>query len=72
MTGMIESALVKYPSIDLSKSMMIGDSESDQLLAFNTNIKFYKVDSNKPVGMNGVYQSIDEIAQIERKMNETS
>ncbi len=64
MTGMIESALTKYPSIDLSKSIMIGDSESDMLLASNMNLKFYKVDSSKPVGMNSVYQSIDEIAQI--------
>ena len=51
LTGMIESALVKYPSIDLMNSIMIGDSESDQLLASNVNIKFYKVASSRPVGM---------------------
>ena len=63
MTGMIESALAKYPSIDLSNSIMIGDSESDHQLANNLNLKFYRVDSSKPVGMNGVYQSIEEIIE---------
>ena len=63
MTGMIESALAKYPSIELSNSIMIGDSESDHQLAINMNIKFYRVDSSKPVGMNGVYQSIEEIIE---------
>lgn len=64
MTGMIEMALAKYHSINLMNSIMIGDSESDQLLASNMNLKFYKVDSSKSVGMNGVYRSIEEIAQI--------
>lgn len=64
MTGLIELALAKYPSIDLSNSIMIGDSESDHQLADNMNLMFYKVDSSKSVGTNGVYQSIDEIAQI--------
>ena len=64
LTGMIESALVKYPSIDLMNSIMIGDSESDQLLASNVNIKFYKVASSRPVGMNGVYQSIEDIVGL--------
>lgn len=63
MTGMIESALAKYPSIDLSNSIMIGDSESDHQLANNMNLKFYKVDSSKPIGMNGVYNSIEEIIE---------
>lgn len=63
MTGMIESALAKYPSIELSNSIMIGDSESDHQLAINMNIKFYKMDSSKSVGMNGVYQSIEEIIE---------
>ena len=64
MTGMIESALAKYPSIDLSNSIMIGDSESDHQLANKMNLMFYKVHSSKSVGTNDVYQSIDEIVKI--------
>ena len=48
-TGMIEEALKKYP-IDLLKSWMIGDKQSDIDLALNTGIASSIAISNKNIG----------------------
>ena len=40
-TGMVESALLKYPEIDLDKSFVVGDSISDMQLAEELNVKAY-------------------------------
>ncbi|GAA0308850.1 D-glycero-D-manno-heptose 1,7-bisphosphate phosphatase [Gracilibacillus halotolerans] len=42
-TGMIEAALTKYTNIDLSESILIGDSPVDVELANQMNIKAFKI-----------------------------
>ncbi|GAU79115.1 HAD-IIIA family hydrolase [Fusibacter sp. 3D3] len=54
--GMIKSAILKYPEIELDKSILIGDSKCDEDLSKRTGIKFY--------GINGHYFS-DNYASIE-------
>lgn len=41
--GMIEEALRKYPEIEMSESILIGDSEADRKLAENVGLPFYQV-----------------------------
>ncbi|MEG3058481.1 HAD-IIIA family hydrolase [Anaerorhabdus sp.] len=45
-TGLIDAALIRYPEIDLSKSILIGDSECDADLAARMNISFYSVNKS--------------------------
>lgn len=59
-TGMIQSAMKKYPLIDLESSIMIGDSNSDEELAMRMNLKFYRVNSSLNES-NRTYRSIKEI-----------
>ena len=47
--GMIQMALDKYPQIDLEESIMIGDSEADEGLAFNIGLRFYRIDYNRSI-----------------------
>lgn len=42
-TGMVEVALTKYPNINLSESLFIGDSPVDVELANQMNIKAFKI-----------------------------
>lgn len=44
-TGMVEAALTKYPNINLSESLFIGDSPVDVELANQMNIKAFKIGS---------------------------
>jgi D-glycero-D-manno-heptose 1,7-bisphosphate phosphatase len=61
-TGMIQSAMTKYPLIDLERSIMIGDSKSDEELAVNMNLSFYMVNSSL-IESNCTYRSIKEIVK---------
>ena len=45
-TGMIDAARHKW-DIDLSRSLMIGDSDSDHQLAVNCNLRFVRVQNGK-------------------------
>ncbi|HHX69183.1 MAG: HAD family hydrolase [Miniphocaeibacter sp.] len=44
--GMIEQANRKYPSIDMSESIFIGDSKCDMELAENIGVKFFGINLN--------------------------
>jgi len=58
--GMVQKALEKYPLIDLSKSILIGDSKADEELALNVNLKFYKIGiKQNDTGL--LYDSINEV-----------
>ncbi|MBQ3232549.1 MAG: HAD-IIIA family hydrolase [Clostridia bacterium] len=41
--GMIENAIQKYPDIDMSRALMVGDSECDIMLAKNLNIPVFAI-----------------------------
>jgi len=58
--GMVQMALEKYPLIDLSKSLLIGDSKADEELAINVNLKFYKI-GIKQNDTDLLYDSINEV-----------
>jgi len=58
--GMVQKALEKYPLIDLSKSLLIGDSKADEELAINVNLKFYKI-GIKQNDTDLHYDSINEV-----------
>ena len=58
--GMIQKALEKYPLIDLSKSILIGDSKADEELALNVNLKFFKI-GIKQHDTDLLYDSINEV-----------
>lgn len=58
--GMVQMALEKYPLIDLSKSLLIGDSKADEELAINVNLKFYKI-GIKQNDTDLHYDSINEV-----------
>jgi D-glycero-D-manno-heptose 1,7-bisphosphate phosphatase len=62
--GMIQEAIRTFPT-DLSKSMLIGDSEVDQICAQNANLRFTRI--NRSDGKNGigVIKSLDRIEFIE-------
>ncbi|MDB3982339.1 HAD-IIIA family hydrolase [Candidatus Pelagibacter sp.] len=47
-TGMIDLALKEW-KIDKKRSIIIGDQESDRMLAQKSNIKFYKIDSRNTI-----------------------
>lgn len=51
--GMIHAANEKW-DVDLVKSMMIGDSESDRQLAVNCGLKFVGVQNGKIMGIDDV------------------
>ena len=57
---MVQMALEKYPLIDLSKSILIGDSKADEELAINVNLKFYKI-GIKQNDTDLLYDSINEV-----------
>ena len=40
---MIENAIQKYPDIDMSRALMVGDSECDIMLAKNLNIPVFAI-----------------------------
>lgn len=44
--GLIQMALEKYPEIVLGTSIMIGDSDADEGLAFNLGLDFYRVNGH--------------------------
>lgn len=59
--GMIDACLEKFPEINMTESIMIGHSLSDQILAENVGIRFF--------GINGkyfkdAYDSIGDVAQM--------
>ncbi len=58
--GMVQKALEKYPHIDLSQSILMGDSKADEELALNVNLKFYKI-GIKLNDTDRVYDSINEV-----------
>lgn len=41
--GMIEQALEKYPGMDLTQAILIGDSAGDRILAQSLGIPFYEI-----------------------------
>ena len=41
--GMIEQALEKYPEMDLTQAILIGDSAGDRILAQSLGIPFYEI-----------------------------
>ena len=47
-TGMIDLAQKEW-KIDKRKSFVVGDQETDRLLALRTNLKFYKVDGKNTI-----------------------
>ena len=57
---MVQKALEKYPHIDLSQSILMGDSKADEELALNVNLKFYKI-GIKLNDTDRVYDSINEV-----------
>ena len=58
-TGLIKQALAKYPSIDLSKSFMCGDSVSDMRCAEQLGLKFFGI--NMGTHMIESLQDLDEL-----------
>lgn len=60
--GMIEKALLKYPQIDIYKSIVIGDSICDSKLANHFNMKFYGISGGNLVNGVNLYNSILEVA----------
>lgn len=57
-TGLIRSALIKYPSIDLSASFMCGDSICDMKCAEHMGLTFYGIHIGK--------QRIENLSDIRR------
>lgn len=55
-TGMIEQALKKYPTINMAKSFMIGDSLVDVELAANANIQGFGIGVEKTFENKNIYQ----------------
>ena len=57
-SGMLKKAIKKW-NINLSKSFMIGDKESDKIAAENINIKFfYKKQKNLNSQVKDIFRSI--------------
>jgi len=63
-TGLIDIALKKYPNIDLSSSVYIGDSICDQELAFQFELKFFEINGHH---FNTYYHSINEVVLTNRE-----
>jgi len=59
-TGMIQMALEKYPFIEMDKSLMIGDSITDEALALSMKLKFFMINSNAEMNENR-YRSIRDV-----------
>ena len=59
-TGMIRMAIEKYPFIELDKSLMIGDSLSDEAFARSMSLKFFMIDSNAEMNEDK-YHSIKDV-----------
>lgn len=63
--GLINKALIKYPSINIDKSIVIGDSECDMRLAENLNIRgFYLGDKNIENKKVTKIKSLTEVVEI--------
>lgn len=60
-TGMVEQALAKYPTIELSQSFMVGDSVVDMELALNVGIKGFGINAFLD---NEHIQTIGSIAEL--------
>ena len=63
--GLIKQAITDYPEIDMSKSIMIGDSDCDVGLAREFDIPVYKIKTdmdekvryNKEIQVNSLYEA---------------
>jgi D-glycero-D-manno-heptose 1,7-bisphosphate phosphatase len=61
--GMFEEAIAKYEGIDISKSLMIGDSECDKSFASNAELSFYGVKGGSLINQQTCYDSLASIAR---------
>jgi D-glycero-D-manno-heptose 1,7-bisphosphate phosphatase len=59
--GMIDQATTRYPSIDLKKSFIIGDSECDIGLACTVGMKGYWITEEKK----GIYKGVTQVKKIQ-------
>ena len=56
--GMIERALKEYPSIEIDKSFLVGDSIADSKLAKHFNLKFFGIQQG---GQYGYGEQVDSL-----------
>ncbi len=66
-TGLIKKAMAKYQSIDLKRTIMIGDSQNDLLLARNVQIPAYIV-GNKPMPSGHDYVRCRDLKEAAEKL----
>lgn len=60
--GMFEQAINKYDDINVSNSIMIGDSKCDRLFADKSKLKFYGIKFGSIENQHECYESISDIA----------
>ena len=63
-SGLIEAAMQKYPEIDISYSIMIGDSICDMELAEHFKMIFYGIIGGNLSKEDGLYKTINHVAEI--------
>lgn len=61
--GMFEKAVEKYEDIEVSSSLMFGDSECDKVFASNAGLKFYGIKGGSLANQEACYKSIDDMAK---------
>lgn len=63
-TGLLEQALLDFPSLDIQKSFFIGDSESDILAAKNFNLKSILLEQSNLFGADYCFPNLLSAARF--------
>lgn len=65
-SGMALLAKIEYPEVDFSKSIMVGDTDSDILFGMKLGMKTIRIKTQEPIGIKSDLElfSLEEVCQL--------